>query len=1025
MTFLGKILGLGNNAAKRRAQQHNRQYALLMFKPDALSNGVTKDGVDVLSSRLAALGVKHRILSPTLLFPTESFLNRFYDAHVNKDWFPEFILKYMLAAHSKRAFPQAPMLAFVLEGKVDQERHPGKSLYDILRMDSVIGPTYPEETVTAGKAKLADVVQSVRYQAKIEQGGTYNLPSEHKDRFNILHCSDGEAAAAKEISTVFAARDLRGLGVADYLMEELETNHKAPPAATSFALRELIEKDPDQAATEITGAYTDDYQPGDFSAQDASLLVRDWAEIMGRPIATRKSLMPGAKPVAIIAPSGCGKSTVVNQIMKNNTLFEGEDANPFVLVPVYSDRADAGGTGEVRLSGAEFGAWLHQGKFAAVESAYGVRYGVTKASLEDAKARGGVALLVCGPEIAESLGTYTIYLRPARDEAGAKQVLHERLERREPETGRPADERIEGAMEVFKFLEAKHDSFSAVVFNQAYSVSAVAEKIKDAITDIIDNGTPRQSLGVSIDQASRNNKGQERIADRPRAHRARSLLSFLLTNLLKTPVDVSSIDVSSFESIIATLLENDLNLNTLKHLLREAARISIGRHPMTAAEVNELEVAAQHTLEVFAAALQVTNLPQHFVFKGGGLGSLSCITNRKREEGNLRRIEKIATSIPPKERLLLALAHDSGKPREVAQLYLHDLNSYSFITKSRFFQDFEFQALNEENKADVARSITEIAIKYHHIIGGIIEGGNSVEAILDMLNDPQVLAVIAPDGNTVNATKAKALFDRILFLTIIDVGAHGYLSNLRVETYFAARDMVMNTIREKNGDLDEIFEAIGGRQSEWFETRMAAIAAPLDVIGGQEKMDVYTQDVSGLRSTYFDEVAKPSLDEAVAAGAFTAGERSFLESNLNRVTFFYFSMCRLARDERNTEENIEAGEIKMHPSTFKYMVALTNLLYTLDQDKGHQESMLGVMLLDKNNRLILGAENSERAAQEIRTVMENADTALENIREQRDGSRIADLANSNGAIEIITENDTAVEGRVLARVRLNNFESKA
>jgi guanylate kinase len=1050
------------------------QHALVFFKPDALALGATPTGVRILMDRLQEKGVAARILAPTLFFPNEQFVNSFYRDHVGQDWFPDYVLKYMLAAHESANFPQAPLLAVVVEGFVPK----GEQLTDILRQPDVIGPTYPEEAVAKGDHQVSDVEPSVRYQLVVGAGGSYTEPAGLKDRFNRAHCSDGSVAAMREIAVVFDEHDLNGY-VGKKLAQRL-TSDAETPEMDKFPLLDIIFKRNqglDEAAKLITAMYTRAYSPRDFTSDDAELLLRDWARLWPEimqwndnyaqasglaehqwPFDSRQTSIPQSHQpymlVSILGPSGVGKSTVVKRLMKISRTLpksrfsdfgdrqdqiwealiaagyivvnenDGEkgimqkkfkavernfelgiplnDAekshifnilqeiykNRFEVITVYTDREDAGGLGEKRITKEQFDAWLHQGRFAAIESAYGVRYGVTHTSLRRARELGGASLMVTGPEIAKALEgeVRTIYLRPY-----SWDTCWARLIRREAESGRDAEERIKGAKAVYEFLNSLRGGYDTeVITSSDHTIEYTAGKVLDSIRSFAN--APFRSLDIQVDQA-------HRVTDGHRAQRVRELLSSLIQKILS----VSDVDASSFDKILASI--HGEIIDAIKLLYKEASRIAIGRHPMTAEEISALlNFTAEHISDVISAAIQSGNLPAQFTIRSGGFGALSLPGRRRREKSNLQSIRGLAESIPGEERILLAVAHDLGKMRTIEELYRHDLSSADLLRDARLLRHIDV------GDSDAVREIIRIAIKYHHAIGGFFEGGTSTMIFEEMFRDREVLNVISNADGKVDKDKVKALFDRILFLTLIDVGGHGLLSNLRVENYFELRKLISDIVDRYNNPA-QIVQVFRSLHHKYTPRRLAAIAAPIDVRNKREYMD---RRAGGLRA-YAQHVVSPSLHEAVAGGHFSNQELTDFMAIFHRLKFHYFALCNLARDERNTESN---PNIRMNPNALKYTVILTNLLK--DLSGGRQDTKLEVILADKNNNTVLGRENIAAAMQKMHEVLSVSTSRFQSF----DGRiLLTDQAGQAliGMEAVLSDNG---DGTFTVRIKLNDFENQ-
>lgn len=1133
---------------RRNARLHKSliQYALVFFKPDALALGATPTGVQILMDRLQQKGVAARILAPTLFFPNEKFVRSFYRDHAGQKWFLDYVLKYMLATHESANFPQAPLLAVVVQGFVPK----GEQLTDILRQPDVIGPTYPEEAVAKGeyqgtvaKSKIlemfgendiswkeffsnpeekrlkfkpnieasiksanmdenkrqrllailqpshqiSEVEPSVRDQLVVGAGGSYTEPDGLKDRFNQVHCSDSLVAGLREISLVFDEHDLNGY-IGKKLAQRLTSAAETPlKDKDKFPLLDIIfarNQGLDEAAKLITAMYTKAYSPRDFTSDDAELLLRDWARLWPEimqwndnyaqasglaphiyPLVTEiletgievpgrmdsiKSLRQLYTFVSIIGPSGAGKSTVLKRLMKisrtvpksrfsdfgdrQDQIWEAliragyinkngvmqkkfkavqgnfelgiplNDAeknyifkilqeiygNRFKVITVHTDREDAGGIGEKRITKEQFDAWLNQGRFAAVESAYGgVRYGITHTSLRRARELDGTSLMVTGPEIAKALEgeVRTIYLRPDSEE-----TIEERLKGREAESGRDPAERIKGAKAVYEFLNSLRGGYDTeVITSSDDSVEQTAEIVFASIRSIAN--APFQSLDIQIDKT-------HRVTDGPRAQRARDLLS----SLIQKVISAKDVDVSSFETIRNSIYREILD--AIKLLYKEASRIAIGRHPMTAEEKSALlNFTSGHIVDVIAAAIQSGNLPAQFTVRSDGFGALSLPGKRRRERANLQNIRKLAETIPEEERILLAAIHDLGKMRTIEELYRHDLNSADLLRDARLLRHIDV------GDNDAVREIIRIAIKYHHAIGGFFEGGTSTLAIEEIFRDEEVSNVISNDDGTVNKDKVKALFDRILFLTLIDVGGHGLLSNLRVENYFNLRKLILDIV-EKYNTPDQIVQAFGGSHQKYTPMRLAAIAAPIDVRDKREYMD---RRAGGLR-TYFKYVVEPSLQEAVAGGYFSNEEKTDFMAAFHRLKFHYFALCNLAKDERNTESN---PAIRMNPNALKYMVILTNLLK--DFSNGRQDTKLEVILVDKNNNPVLGRENIAAAIKKMHEVLSVSASRFQIF---NNGSIY--LANQAGqaltGMEAVWDNSG--NDTFTVRIKLNDFENQ-
>src|SRR3989339_105044 len=901
------------------------QRALIMVKPDAMVPGLSVKAANKLVQRLhEAHNINASVNAPILFMPTPEFVDRFYSEAwrtLDEGLRRELALRF-ISASSNPGVLQAPILAFVVEAEVPAGK---KTLYDFLRDPSVVGPTWPEKAVHEGlthedKVITADQVKaSVRYQLKLEEEGSFSPPYEIDPRFNAIHCTATPKDADREIDLAYkmAMNWFPVLGVTDYAKE----------------------------AQRIASYFGWEYNPRHFRSDDIELLLRDWNS---SPDGTDFKL------VTITGASGSGKSTILERL---------DESKKAGVIPVFTDRIGAGGIGEEYASPEEFDAFLEQGLFAAVEEAYGARYGVLKTSLRLARYRGGVQMLACGPAIAAALkekeiDVHTLYLRVSEEK------LKERLREREEESDRPAEEREKTTLAVREALEKLKGQFDVEFENSG----ELDELDLDAILDFIAASTGLKPMTYSYDS--------------PRALRARKLLSMAVTAAQDPAIDARTL--GTIRGALYGQKGERAILNLLTILMRDSSRLQeAGRNPLTQLEADAfLDFTPKHVLDTIAVAIQAGHTPETFAVRSPGLGVLSLLGNREREKKNLARIRALAAAIPEKERILLVAAHDLGKPGDVNDLAYHDKNGYELIVDCRLFQGFPFLPLDakkvkeaegkikkildgnkkkeelkkveELKKAEneLSRRCLELAIKHHHAFGGFYVGHSSLEVFAEMLEDEDVKKFLLVNGK-IDIFRAKALLDRILFITIADIGSHGNLSNLRVETYFELREIINNIMeKHKNNPGAAIAEirTISGRTTPY---RLGAAVSVLDQIdhgkeGKEYFMDYRPEGLAGL---------KDYLDKHLAASKI----RSEIMSHFHRIEFLYaFPLCDLAKDESsNTEENVRRGQITANPLLFTYLGFLVAELQKLDRGRRTPVKKLSVKLVDKNGVLIFGFANEK------------------------------------------------------------------
>ncbi len=943
------------------------QQAAFLAKADAVVSGNAFAGPMMLLNHLQRLGIPGRLIAPVLLPPTKAFCEAFYWMHRSKDWFGERHMPFLTSTHTDARFPQGPMLAFIVEAPYLKEAFKNEkgeavtSLLEVLRRPDVMGPTNPEQAIIdtlvkgntdfetheatlAAQRILLDLVrQSVRFRSIIGSGGSFTLLDEVKPLFNMWHCSAPpdakefphlapDADAKNEIATIYNRRNLAPYYDSEAVSMLCGEKGKVEDLVT-FPLLEVIASQSSGLREAARNIYElmrgKGFKPNQFAAFHIETLLRQVEMYLprllefDRAFARAAGITDGAtsigevqpfvqeesEVVIIVGTSGSGKSTIISELFNKEPEYA-------TLVPIYSTRENVGDVGrvgeigEIYLNPEEMYAWVHGGRIVAAEENYGNVYAVSKTDLQGAILRGGRVLISAGPEIADAIRQdiasipgidpgkvkiKTVYLKVD------KEAIERRLEMRQEETGRPAKERIEQSIATMQILEKMAEKgFFDVIIDNTLDVSP---ETKGVIVEAFDE---------LISEALVKEHGAPEISTNPRR--------LLIERSVRKIIDMikgSQIDVASAETIDASIRTEDL-LAQVKILQRDLYMFLRGENPTLKDDTFRTEFLAEHARSAVVTAIQAFNLPLSLAAGGSKLKNLYLQGRSKRVERNLKRVLNLFMDVSDEERIALPLLHDAAKS-QYSWTHNHDRQSFELIRHINLLRGIAVKAGGfEEKDADIVREIDALAIKYHHAIGAQFQGGYSLLSFVEMLEDRDVKSVLEKDGG-INLSAASLLLDRILFLTIADVGgvsAGGFLSNLRIEYYFSIRDKIMGILKRNGGSYSGAIEEIRTVAAEENKRRLAAIVSPVDTkkdLRGREveKMDELGE---GALDIYFDTHVAPHLPKGLL--------ENFHRIQLPVFDFFEFTKPRKGFDE------------KINPNLFAFLGLLSALAVRFGEQKG-------------------------------------------------------------------------------------------
>ncbi len=153
------------------------EHTFIAFKPDAVQRGL----IGEILQRFEKAGF--RLAGMKLVHPTDELLNKHYDEHVEKDFFPNL----------KEFMQEGPVLACVLEG-----------VNAVERVRTIVGPTDPSQ---APPGTIRGDYAHVNFA---------HADARDKSVKNLIHASGNQEEADKEINIWFEDGEIHDYQRADF-----------------------------------------------------------------------------------------------------------------------------------------------------------------------------------------------------------------------------------------------------------------------------------------------------------------------------------------------------------------------------------------------------------------------------------------------------------------------------------------------------------------------------------------------------------------------------------------------------------------------------------------------------------------------------------------------------------------------------------------------------------------------------------------------------------------------------------------
>ncbi len=339
--------------------------------------------------------------------------------------------------------------------------------------------------------------------------------------------------------------------------------------------------------------------------------------------------------------------------------------------------------------------------------------------------------------------------------------------------------------------------------------------------------------------------------------------------------------------------------------------------------------------------------------------------------------------------LRLALLHDIGKMQEPDKLYGHDRQSAQLIADCRLLKNIPFDPANpkkvddlksklekaqaegkspeeiddierefyavQSDEIEANRTIFTLAIKHHHAIGGTFEGGVSTHHFGEIFRDSEVKGILEEPGCD-SIGRATLLINYLAAITLLDIGGHGLLSNLRAEHYLAMRERLIATVSKTQPfSADQVAQALEKLAvAEDALKRLGAILVPNHQQGGYSIADKSHKTLED-----YGAQARQDIDTALQNNVISSNDSDNIIKYFQFVALRYFPLWQLAgiEGEKSTVDNLP----HMHPSAMRFISLLVNIARKV-KDK------IEVVVVDKNNHLVVASDQAT-ASQKIHEIL--------------------------------------------------------